>query len=50
VSPERVRPFSKSGPRKKGEKNKHGKSRILRDTPEKTEIGNQRAKEGKRKY
>jgi len=50
VSPEGVRPYSKTGPRKKEGKNRHGKSRILTDTPEKTEIGNQRAKEGKRKY
>jgi len=50
VSPVITRPFSISGQRKKGEKNKHGKSTILTDTAEKTETEIQTAKEGKRKY
>jgi hypothetical protein len=45
VSPEIIRPFYKSGPRKKGGKNKHGKSRILTNTPKKIEIENQTVKE-----
>jgi hypothetical protein len=43
VSPEIIRPFPKSGPRKTGGR-KHGKSRILTDTAEETKIENQRAK------
>jgi hypothetical protein len=46
VSPE-IRPFPKAGS-KKGEGRRHGKNRILIDTPEKTEIENQRAKKGKK--
>jgi hypothetical protein len=49
ISPEVMRPFSKAGPRKTGRR-KHGKNSILTDTPEKTEIENQRAKKGKMKY
>jgi hypothetical protein len=49
VSPEIVRPFPKSGPRKNGGR-KHEKRRILTDTTEKTETEYQRAKKGKRKY
>jgi len=43
VSPEIIRPFPKAGPRKTGGR-KHGRSRILTDTTEKTEIENQRSK------
>ena len=49
VSPEIIRLLPKAEPRK-SEGRKHGKSRILTDTPQKTEIENQRAKKGKRKY
>jgi len=49
VSPEIVRPFPKSGPRK-SDGRKHGKRRVLTDTTEKTESEYQRAKKGKRKY
>jgi len=49
VSPEIIRPFPKAGPRET-EWRKHGKSRILRFTPEKTENENQTSKKGKRKY
>ena len=49
VSPEIVRPFPKSGPRKSGGR-KHAKRRILTDTTENSESEYQRAKKGKRKY
>jgi hypothetical protein len=39
VSPEIIRPLRKDGSRKTGGR-KHGKSRISKDTPEKTESGN----------
>jgi hypothetical protein len=38
-----IRPFPKAGPRKTGGR-KHGKPRILTDTPEKKEIENQKCK------
>jgi 23S rRNA pseudoU1915 N3-methylase RlmH len=44
-----IRPSPKDEPRKTRGK-KYGKSGILTDTPEKTEIENQRAKKCKRKY
>jgi hypothetical protein len=43
VSSEIIRNFAKAGPRNNGGR-KHGKSLILTDTTEKTEIENQRAK------
>jgi hypothetical protein len=49
VNSEIITPFPKVGPRKTGGRT-YGKSRILTDTPEKSEIENQRAKKGKRKY
>jgi hypothetical protein len=49
VSPEIISPFPKFGPRKT-EWRKCEKSRILRFSPKKTEIENQRTKKGKRKY
>ena len=43
--PEIIRHFSKDEPRKTGGIN-HGNNRVLKVSPEKTEIGNQRAKKG----
>ena len=48
MSPEILRAFPKDGPRKTGRR-KQGSSRILTQTPEKTEIANQRATKGRRK-
>ena len=39
VSPKIIRPFPEAGPRTT-RRRKHGKSRILTDTPEKTDIAN----------
>lgn len=39
-----IRSLLKPGPRKSGE-SKHGKKKILMDTPEEMEIGNQRSEE-----
>jgi hypothetical protein len=49
VTPEIIRPFPKNGPRKTGGR-KHGRNCILTDTPQKSETGNQGAKNGRRKY
>lgn len=49
VSPKIIRPFPEAGPRKT-RRRKQGNSRILTDTPKKTDIANQRAKMSKRKY
>jgi hypothetical protein len=43
VFPEIIRAFPKAGPRETG-KRKHGKSRILTDTPDRTTVKNQRQK------
>jgi hypothetical protein len=48
LSPEIIRAFPKAGTRTGGRKQAQGRS--LTDTPEKTEIEDQRAKNGKRKY
>lgn len=50
VSPE-IRPFPKAGPPpKKAREESMEKNRILTDTPEKTEIENQRARKGKKNF
>ena len=49
VSPKIIRSFPEARPRTT-RRRKHGKSRILTDTRGKTDIANQRAKKGKRKY
>jgi hypothetical protein len=49
VTPEIIRPFPNNGPRKTGG-GKHGRNWILTDTPQKSENGNQRSKNGRMKY
>jgi hypothetical protein len=49
VSPKIIRTFPEAGPRTT-RRRKHGKSTIPKDTTEKSDIANQRAKKGKRKY
>jgi len=49
ITPEIIRPFTNNGQRKIGGR-KHGRNWILSDTPQKSETGNQRAKNGRRKY
>jgi len=46
VTPEIIRPFPNNGPRKTGGR-KHGRKWIQIDKLEKSETGNQRAKNGK---
>jgi len=49
ITPEIIRPFPNNGPRKTGGR-KQGRNWILIDTLQKSETGNQRAKNGRKKY
>jgi len=49
VTPEIIRPFPNNGPRKTGGR-KHGRNWILIDTLQKSANGNQKARNGRKKY